>query len=100
MSKQHENKLINIRPSTNPFYRYEAVMETKNMERYQIPFGNKSIKIYRDTTPLQLYKNDNTNSIIIKEKNIKRIFSKNTNIKRFTPDWFELVYLYSYLVKH
>jgi hypothetical protein len=94
----HENKLITIRPSHNINYRYEAIMEKKNMERYHIPFGNKSTKIYRDTTPLQLYKNDNTNSIAIKQKNVKRIFSKNTNIKKYTPDWFELIYLNSYLI--
>lgn len=98
MSKQYENKLITIRPSTNINYRYDAIMETKNMERYHIPFGLKSTKIFRDTTALQLYKNDNTNSMVIKQKNIKRIFSKNTNIKKYTSDWFELVYLNSYLI--
>ena len=97
MSKQHDHKLIMIRPSSNINDRYEAVMETTNMERYQVSFGNKLTKIYRDTTVLQLYKNDNTNSIVIKQKNIKRIFSKNTNIKKYTPDWFELVYLNSYI---
>ena len=96
MSRER-NKFIDIKVSTNPFFRYEAIMETPYMERYQIPFGDKSMKIYQDTTPLQIYKNDNTNSTIIREKNIKRIFSKNTNVKRFSPDWFDLVYLYSYL---
>ena len=89
-------KLIKIVPSTNPNYRYEAVIETADMKRENIKFGLRSERIFRDTTSLKLYENENTNSTRIREQNIKKIFARDPKCPRFSPFWFELCYLYSY----
>ena len=89
-------KLIKIIESTNPNYRYEAIIESPNMLREHIKFGLRSERIFKDSTPLRLYENENTNSAKIREQNIKKIFARNPNCPRFSPFWLELVYLYSY----
>ena len=89
-------KLIKIIPSTNPNFRYEAVIEAPDMKRDNIKFGLKSERIFKDTTPLAMYTNENTNSAKVRENHIKKIFARNPKCPRYSPFWLELVYLYSY----
>jgi len=89
-------KLIKIIQSANPNYRYEAIIETPTMQRYHVKFGLRSEQIFKDTTPLKLYENENTSSPKIREAHIKKIFARNPKCPRYSPMWFELVYLYSY----
>jgi hypothetical protein len=89
-------KLIKIIPSSNPNFRYEAIIETPSMLRYHVKFGLKSDQIFKDTTRLKLYENENTSSAKIRETHIKKIFARSTKHPRYSPFWFELVYLYSY----
>lgn len=96
MKNPHRLKFIKIIPSTNPNYRYEAIIEAPDMKRENIKFGLRSEPIFKDTTSLGLYANENTLSSKIREKNIKKIFTRNPRCPRFSPYWLELVYLYSY----
>jgi hypothetical protein len=89
-------KLIKIIPSGNPNYRYEAIVETPGMLRYHVKFGLRSEQIFKDTTPVKLYANENTSSAKVREANIKKIFARSNKHPRYSPHWFELVYLYSY----
>ena len=89
-------KLIKIVESTNPNYRYEAVIESPDMKREHVKFGLRAERIFRDTTPLAMYANENTNSAKVRENHIKKIFTRDPKCPRYSPFWLELVYLYSY----
>jgi len=72
--------------------KYDAIVQDIiNKKTVRVPFGNKNYPHYNDITGLKLYSYLDTNNI--KDQKAYLEIYKKMNIRRYSPMWFNSVFL-------
>lgn len=91
-------KFIRFEKSNKINKKYDAILENKKTKKLiRLPFGQKGMEQYRDSTPLKLYKSqdhlDNTRRKAFLDRFRKTKERQNWN-KEFSPLMFSTLYLW------
>ena len=90
--------LIEIRKSTNPVKKYDAILQNIYTGRtFKMPFGGIRLdgtpyEQFKDRTPLKLYSKYDHGNETRRQLYLKR---HNKKIRAYSPDYFAKVYLWS-----